>query len=171
MHMSLWKFWAFAVFTCIWFVITLDYFAELPDGGSLDLALTEAQVVQALAALDAGPEHIRAYHAWGTKTLDMVFPLLLVAFLLTGLSRYVTQAFLWGFGALAVLYGATDYWENWLTLQILAGGQAYAANAWASLLKYAFLVLPLGVVLAGLLRESYKAALVRIGQARQSRES
>lgn len=167
MHMSLWKFWAFALFTGIWLVITWDYFAELPDGKSLDVAVTEAQVQAMLGAMVEQGDYALAYHARGTRTLDMVLPALLGAFLLTGLSRYVTQAFLFGFGGLVLLYVGVDYWENMLHLRLLAGEPVFGANAWVSLLKFGLLGVPLVIVLAGLVRESYKGSLVRIGRLRQ----
>lgn len=168
MHMSLWKFWALALFTSLWFVMTLDYFGELPAGGLLDLALTQAQVISALGALAAEGAHALEYHSWGTLTLDMVLPALLCAFMLTGLVRYVTKAFAIGLGALAVLYMWVDYWENLLSLQLLSGGRSFSANAWASALKFLFLLPPLAIVLTGLLRESYKAVLVHMGRRRRN---
>lgn len=168
MHMTLWKFWGFAVFVLLWFVIMAGHFAGLPKGGLLDAALSEAQVREALRILGEADGDMAGYHAWGTRTLDMIFPALLGAFLLTGLSRYVTQAFLLGLGALTLLYVVTDYYENWRSLQLLAGGDAFAANAWASLVKYLAVALPLGIVAAGLVRETYKTILVSLGRKRQN---
>lgn len=159
--MSLWKYWAFAVFTIIWFVIMADYFAGLPKGGNLDVAVTQGQVEAALAALTSEGGDWRAYHVWGTRTLDMLFPALLGAFLLTGLFRYVTPVFALGFGALVLGYVGVDYWENWTSLRLLETGEGVAANAWASLLKYLLLVVPLCIVLLGLVRETVKFVRTR----------
>jgi hypothetical protein len=170
--MSLSKFWAFLVFVVIWFVVMADYFRGLPAGGLLDLAVTEAQVRSALAALQAGEQDFRAYHAWGTGRLDMLAPAILGAFVLVGLRRYVIHTFFFVFGALAVAYVGVDYWENMLSLRLLGPEAAEADMVWnarASLMKYLLLAPPLIVVLLGVVRETVKAFRLRRATLRQGR--
>ena len=154
------------VFSCLaglcllWFLGMAFYFSALPGGRGLDAALTQAQV---LDALDLWSEADKAFHVTGTLYFDSVFPLALTALLLFGLRRYADGFAAHLLSGLTLVYLAADVIENLTTLELLLHDARDWAktNAWASLVKYLSLILPLIVVLAGLWREWRDPALAR----------
>ncbi|MEP3845674.1 MAG: hypothetical protein ABJM43_10090 [Paracoccaceae bacterium] len=156
MGFSLRWYLALMAVTAAWFAVMSGYFNGLPNARALDAQMTVSAVDHALSVWD---EAARDYHAYGTRTFDMIFPFQLSVVLWLGLMRFDGRLgqLKTVFGALIVVYLGADYIENFASLTLLQGdtGGVWIKVA-ASWVKYVSLLPVLCVVVFGTIKEAVR---------------
>ncbi|MEO9895002.1 MAG: hypothetical protein ABJD13_05695 [Paracoccaceae bacterium] len=156
MGFSLRWYLALMAVTAAWFAVMSGYFNGLPNAQALDVQMTVSAVHHALSVWD---EAARAYHSFGTRNFDMIFPVQLSVVLWLGVMRFNGRLGQWktAFGALIAVYLGADYIENFASLNLLHGEVRGAgikvAASWA---KYTSLLPVLCVVFFATIRETVR---------------
>ncbi|MEP0210367.1 MAG: hypothetical protein ABJ370_04710 [Paracoccaceae bacterium] len=156
MGFSLRWYLALMAVTAAWFAVMSGYFNGLPNAQALDVQMTVSAVHHALSVWD---EAARAYHSFGTRNFDMIFPVQLSVVLWLGVMRFNGWLGQWktAFGVLIVVYLGADFIENFASLNLLQedvrGAGIKVAASWA---KYASLLPVLGVVVFATIREAVR---------------
>ncbi|MEP1537424.1 MAG: hypothetical protein ABJQ34_15740 [Paracoccaceae bacterium] len=160
MGFSLRWYLALMAVTAAWFAVMSGYFDKLPNAQALDVQMTVSAVHHALSVWD---EAARAYHSFGTRNFDMIFPVQLSVVLWLGIMRFNGWLGQWktAFGALVAVYLGADYIENFASLNLLQGdvrGDVRGAGikVAASWAKYASLLPVLCVVVFATIREAIR---------------
>ena len=159
MGFSLRWYLALMAVTAAWFAVMSGYFNGLPNARALDAQMTVSAVNHALSVWD---EAARDYHAYGTRTFDMIFPFQLSVVLRLGLMRSDGRLGRLGqlktaFGVLIVVYLGADYIENFASLNLLQGGTwGVWVKVAASWVKYVSLLPVLCVVVFGTIKEAVR---------------
>lgn len=112
----------FVGLTAAWFIVMSVYYSGLGHAQPLDVQFSARAVAD---ALELWSEQDRAYHALGTRTFDLIFPIQLSAVLWLGVSRgFQEQGRVRGFlFVLIALYLLADLIENYTILKLLADNQ------------------------------------------------
>ena len=127
------------------------YFAPLTGGRSLDFIFTEAGL---RAAIEGFSDADIARHVYGTRVLDMGFPLLYGAAIALVLMRYHQANKLTKLLLLLGIGVAADFMENIYNLDLLAGGEMFTIHLVFTWVKFACLSLPLYFALQPFLKEA-----------------
>lgn len=141
----------FVVLGLLWLGLLVGYFSFLPGWRGLDFLLTAGQIEASFARWSA--EDI-AYHIFGTRTIDAVFPALYGVVLTVVACRYWTGFKRIAMVALTLISVVADYTENALSIQILNGDMSVvSAHVWATWIKFTAISLPMKLGLAYWFRE------------------
>ncbi|MEO9514324.1 MAG: hypothetical protein ABJH45_14320 [Paracoccaceae bacterium] len=156
MGFSLRWYLALMAVTAAWFAVMSGYFKGLPNARALDAQMTVSAVNHALSVWD---EAARDYHAYGTRTFDMIFPFQLSVVLWLGVMRLNGRLgqLKTAFGSLIAVYLGADYIENFASLNLLQGDTwGVWVKVAASWVKYVSLLPVLCVVVFGTIREAVR---------------
>lgn len=126
----------------VWLVVLLVYYSLLPGWRGLDFLVTSGQIERALARWS--PEDV-AYHIWGIRTIDTVFPAL-YGVILTAVSYRYWRG--WKRGAMVALVWITviaDYIENAYSIRLLEGGDGITPHLWATWIKFTLITPPMNL--------------------------
>ena len=139
------RFRLFSFGVCVglfWLVMLLGYYSQLPGWRSLDFLVTTGQIERALARWSA--EDV-AYHLWGIRTLDTVFPALYGIVLTTVSIRYWQGWKRSGMIALVWITVLADYIENAYSIRLLNGGDGITPHLWATWIKLTAITPPMNL--------------------------
>ena len=128
------------VITLAGFAAFGTYWSVMPGGRSLDFIFTAQGLHDALSAWDAND---RAYHVFGTRVLDSLFPLLYGVTIFVVCLRYATGWWRALLVSLTFAAIAADFTENQLNLALLAGDDVFVVHLWATWIKFVCLVPPI----------------------------